>query len=458
MESGHLRCAFEGNPQPIYFGWNLALMTILLSTCTICCLPQFRGIRGARIPSPHATYRILTQRERQRGHGTVFKVAECVSRVPGTSLDYFFEGSLRCELQGHWELPQPMHHPWSHCRFISLGVNLQEEEEEAATSGWNPTGIHLRCDTYTETERARHHFQGCYLSWDSRMFSMKFGYLNLLFLWRKLAMWDAAAAAACLTLYLRLSVLKGSPQPMHHPWPLCSCPLKADVNIYKVLLCLSAWGIRAVWFRKVDGMLLTGNWPTLRYLHTKTEGAWHHYQGCYLSWDLQNGFHGIRAPKSASEVTDLFVWIISSTGCQCCSKHVQKSLTQLHGILPEIHLPCCSYTERQERAWRHSQGCYLKLRFAKWVSWNPEAPQSASLKEACRVTSPSPLSLKFLHWQDCPNLCILHGHFAGKSSFPNEEDEEEEEDGGGVERATFLTWRCKCSATAFAEGTPLAMR
>ena len=73
----------------------------------------------------NATYRNpLTQRKTERGHGPVFKVAKCVLRSPGTSLYYFFEKSLQCELQGHWGLPQPMLHPWSHCRFTSLGVNL----------------------------------------------------------------------------------------------------------------------------------------------------------------------------------------------------------------------------------------------------------------------------------------------------------------------------------------------
>ena len=50
----------------------------------------------------NATYRnLLTQKkDRERGHGPVFKVAKCVSRSPGTSPYYFFEGSLQCELQG----------------------------------------------------------------------------------------------------------------------------------------------------------------------------------------------------------------------------------------------------------------------------------------------------------------------------------------------------------------------
>ena len=59
-----------------------------------------------------------------------------------------------------------MLHPWSHCRFTSLGVNLQEEEEEeeAATNKWvvcyrNPLTLRY---LYKRQERALHHFQGCY--------------------------------------------------------------------------------------------------------------------------------------------------------------------------------------------------------------------------------------------------------------------------------------------------------
>lgn len=112
MESGHFKCAFEGNPEPINFGWNLALTTKKLSTCTNCCLPQ---IEASVVPEfqvhnncychkweecylPESTY---TEKDRERGHGPVFKVAKCVLRSPGTSPYYFFEKSLQCELQGH---------------------------------------------------------------------------------------------------------------------------------------------------------------------------------------------------------------------------------------------------------------------------------------------------------------------------------------------------------------------
>lgn len=174
MESGQFKCAFEGNPEPIYL---VGIWPSRQSCCqhaqTAACLrlrhqwwPDSKSTTIATATSGwNTTYRnLLTQRERERGHGPVFKVAKCVSRNPGTSL-YFFEGSLQCELQGHCGLPQPMHHPWSHCRFISLGVNLQEEEEEEAAQegGMLPESTYLAL-LIQETERAWHHFQGCYLS------------------------------------------------------------------------------------------------------------------------------------------------------------------------------------------------------------------------------------------------------------------------------------------------------
>jgi hypothetical protein len=176
MESRHFKCAFEGNPEPIYL---VGIWPSRQSCCqhaqTAACLrlrhpwcPDSKSTTIATATSGrNATYRnLLTQRERQRE-----------GMAPSSRLQNVFQGvqaphsttSLReaCNVscRGIENWPQPMHHPWSHCRFTSLAVNLQEEEEEeAATSGSYATESTYLALLIQETERAWHHFQGCYLS------------------------------------------------------------------------------------------------------------------------------------------------------------------------------------------------------------------------------------------------------------------------------------------------------
>ena len=105
----------------------------------------------------NATYRnLLTQKkDRERGHGPVFKVAKCVSRSPGTSPYYFFEGSLQCELQGQLRIA-----PTYASSVVTLQVYFPRSESPKKkkkrlpqTSGWYATGIHLPCATYTRDKR-----------------------------------------------------------------------------------------------------------------------------------------------------------------------------------------------------------------------------------------------------------------------------------------------------------------
>ena len=185
MESGHFKCAFEGNPEPINFGWNLALTTKKLSTCTNCCLPQIEAsvVPGFQVHNncychkweecylPESTYTKKRQRKRAwprfQGCKMCFKESRHLTLLLlWGKLAMWAAGAIEdcpnlCFIRGHIAGLLPSE--W-------ISKKKKKKKRLPQTSGWYATGIHLPCATYTRDKRGH-----CTISkvatqgWDCKM-------------------------------------------------------------------------------------------------------------------------------------------------------------------------------------------------------------------------------------------------------------------------------------------------